>query len=350
MTIFINLIKEIWCTFDEAAFYILFGLILAGFIYATIKKDKIMKHLGERNFKSVLKAALFGVPLPLCSCGVIPTAISLRKGGASKGATLSFLISTPESGIDSMALSYALLDPIMTIFRPIAAFLTALVAGMGENIFGNKDKAEIVVRDKPCTSCSGEEAKPPVAHLSLAEKLKKGMDFAFTDLLGDIAKWFTLGIIIAGIISFFVPDTFIVQHLSSGWQAYVFILLAGIPLYVCASASTPIAAAMILKGMSPGVALVFLLVGPATNVATILVIGKILGRRAAAIYLISIAFCAIALGLLLNYIYWINNINVKAGLGKAGEMMPHSFKVLSAILLIFLMLRAIKLRTASKVR
>lgn len=342
MDIFINLIKEIWHTFDEAAFYILFGLVLAGLIHAMIKKDQIGEHFGPRKFKSVLKAALFGVPLPLCSCGVIPTAISLRKSGASKGATLSFLISTPESGIDSIALSYALLDPIMTIFRPIAAFVTALVAGVGENIFGGKDEKEAPLEEKPCGSCGGDKPSNPARHLSFKEKLKSGMNFAFNDLLGDIAKWFMLGIIIAGIISFFVPDTFIVEHLSSGWQAYVFILLAGIPLYVCASASTPIAAAMILKGMSPGVALVFLLVGPATNVATILVIGKILGRRAVAIYLISIAFCAVALGLLLNYIYMINDISVMANLGKAGEMMPHPLKTLSSVLLIIFMVLAMR--------
>jgi len=332
-----NLLLEIWHVFNEASIYILFGLFLAGLIHAFIKKDKIARHLGKNNFQSVLKAALIGIPLPLCSCGVIPTAMGLRKSGASKGSTLSFLISTPESGIDSLALSFALLDPIMAIFRPIAAFFTAITAGVSENIFGlDKDK-HVKESEQSCSSCPDDEVINDEHHHSFKQKFQSGMKFAFWDLLGDIGKWFAIGITIAGVISFFVPDSLISNYLSSGWQAMFLMLLMGIPMYVCASASTPIAAALILKGMSPGVALVFLLVGPATNTATILVIGKALGKRSAIIYVLSIAICAVLLGLLLNQIYFMASIDIQTTLGKAGEVIPHSLKIVSSVILLILL-------------
>ena len=329
-----GLIKEIWHTIDEASLYILFGIFVAGLIQMFVDKDKIARHLGGRGIKSVLLAAICGIPLPLCSCGVIPTAISLKKNGASKGATLSFLISTPESGVDSIAISYALLDPLMTIFRPIAAFVTAIIAGILENIFGKKEKDVTSSPIDSCVFCNGEDKGH---NHSLIQKFKYGMRYAFVDLLGDISKWLMLGIVIAGIISYFVPQSVIENYLGHGWQAMLIMLIVGIPLYICATASTPIAAALIAKGMSPGVALVFLLVGPATNIAGILSVGKFLGKRSIIIYLLSISVCAVILGLLLNQIYLISGINIRATLGKAGEVLPHYLKIISAVILIVLM-------------
>lgn len=334
-----GLLREVWHTFDDASFYILFGIFIAGLIQVFVDKDKIVKHLGKPGFKSVLLAAIFGVPLPLCSCGVIPTAISLKKNGASKGSVISFLISTPESGLDSIAISYALLDPLMTVFRPIAAFVTAVVAGVGENIFGKKDEIRTEKQADGCVFCNDHNGRHD--H-NLLHKFRYGMRYAFVELLGDLAKWLALGIIIGGIISYFVPQSFIENYLGSGWQAMLVMLLIGMPLYICASASTPIAAALIAKGMSPGVALVFLLAGPATNAAGILAVGKFLGRRSAVIYLTAIAACSILLGLLLNYIYYISGLDVRATLGKAGEIMPHYVKSISAIVLIILMIAAIR--------
>ncbi len=337
--VLMSLIKEVWHTFDDASLYILFGIFIAGLIQMFVDKDKIAKHLGRPGFKSVFLAGVFGVPLPLCSCGVIPTAVSLRKNGASKGAVLSFLISTPESGIDSIAISYALLDPLMTVFRPIAAFVTAIVAGISENIFGKKGEESAIQQATIC-ECCGEEERGHHNH-SFAQKFRYAMHYAFVELLGDIARWLTLGIVIGGIISYFVPQSFIENFLGSRWQAMFVMLLVGIPLYICASASTPIAAALIAKGMSPGVALVFLLAGPATNVAGILAVGKFLGKRSVAIYLASISICAVVLGLLLNQIYFISGIDVKTTLGKAGDILPHYIKSISAIVLIILMVNGI---------
>ncbi|HDZ77215.1 MAG TPA: permease, partial [Candidatus Omnitrophica bacterium] len=254
-SILIGLMQEIWHTLNEASPYILFGIFTAGIIQIFVDKDKIVKYLGKPGFKSVLLATLCGIPLPLCSCGVLPTAISLRKNGASKGATLSFLISTPETSVDSIAISYGLLDPLMTIFRPLAAFITALLAGVSENMFGGKDEDLKSRQEKSCVFCEeGDDHRHSHGH-----RFIYGMRYAFVELLGDISKWLALGLIIAGVISYFIPKELVEAYLGEGWQAMVMMLVVGIPLYICATASTPIAAALIAKGMSPGVALVFLL-------------------------------------------------------------------------------------------
>ena len=346
MQVILGLFKEIWSTFDNAALYILFGIFVAGLIQAFIDNERIARQLGRPGLRSVFLAALFGIPLPLCSCGVIPTAISLRKNGASKGAVLSFLISTPESGINSIAMSYAMLDPLMTIFRPISAFITAIAAGISENIFGKKDEAAASPEKISCECCGTENKHAPADH-KLIQKIKYGMSYAFIDLLGDIAKWLIIGIVIGGIISYFTPANFVERFLGSDFKAMLIMLIIGIPLYICASGSTPIAAALIAKGMSPGVALVFLLAGPGTNIAGILSVGKFLGKRSAVIYLLSISICAVLLGLLLNFIYRASGINIKTTLGHACDMLPQYIKMFSAIALLFLMAHAL-LRVKTK--
>ncbi len=338
MDIITGLIKEIWHTFNEAAPYILFGTFMAGVIQTFVDKDRIAKHLGKPGFKSVFMAALFGVPLPLCSCGVLPTAMSLRKNGASKGATLAFMISTPETGIDSIMLSFALLDPIMAVFRPVAAFITAVVAGVMENIFGHKEKAPELPKEEKCPHC---EAEVHTHKPHYGRRFIDGMEYAFIDLLGDIALWLALGIGIGGVISFFIPASFIENYLGRGLSAMLIMLVIGIPLYICASASTPIASALIAKGMAPGAALVFLLAGPATNTAGILAIGKFLGKRSVVIYLAAISVCAIAMGLLLNLIYSTFSINAKALMGSGGHSeLTHHLGLVAAPVLVILMINA----------
>ena len=307
-TLVLGLLKEIISIFNEASPYLLFGFLIAGFLHIYLQPDFIAKHLGQGKIKPVLLAALFGVPLPLCSCGVIPAALALDKKGANKGAVLSFLISTPQSGVDSIALTYALIDLPMTIIRPIAAFLTAAAAGIITN-FTEKDHKKNNLSPEACVidDCCKVEECPPEEHKhhhSFLEKIRFGLRFAFVDLLADIAQWLLIGIILAGIISYFIPVSFITQHLSGGIFSMLIMLAAGIPLYICAAASTPIAAALIAKGVSPGTALVFLLSGPATNIATILVIGKTLGKKATALYLGSIAVCSIGLGIFVDYLYF----------------------------------------------
>ncbi|MGE5307817.1 MAG: SO_0444 family Cu/Zn efflux transporter [Deltaproteobacteria bacterium] len=326
--------REIWRMFTDAAPYVIFGLVIAGVIQALIKQERIAGYLGKPGMKSVLVAALIGIPLPLCSCGVIPTAVSLRKSGASKGSIVSFLIATPETGIDSIAISYALLDPLMTFFRPAAALVTSLFAGFCENVFGTPETRTF--KEAPaCVLCSAT-----VAHThSMAERLRLGIRYAFTDLLCDISHWLAIGIVAGGIISYFLPSEFVTRYLGYSFWSMALMLIIGVPLYICASASTPIAAAFIAKGMSPGAALVFLLVGPATNLATILAINKFLGRKSAAVYLVSISVCAIAAGFVLNAVYLMSGIDIATRIGEAGEIIPAPLRVLSALVLLFFMVK-----------
>jgi uncharacterized protein len=261
---------------------------------------------------------------------------------------MAFMISTPETGIDSIALTYALIDPIMTVFRPIAAFFTAITAGFIENWVG-KNEAEIVAETAPtqpaancCCSDSNCESVTPEVPTGFIKKLQIGIRYAFVDLMGDTAKWFILGILIAGMITYFIPTDWIDKYLSSTWLSMLVMALIGIPLYVCSSCSTPITAALILKGINPGAALVFMLTGPATNAAAIPLITRYFGKRSMIIYLISIAGCAIVFGLILNAVYLWLGITPKAIVGKAGEIFPGSIRIIAAVVLLILMVNGWK--------
>jgi uncharacterized membrane protein YraQ (UPF0718 family) len=325
-----EIIRETIWVFNEAAIYILFGFFIAGILYIFYPKEKVVKALGKEGFGSILKAAFIGIPLPLCSCGVIPTAFSLRKQGASRGATLSFLISTPETGVDSLAITYALLDPIMTVFRPFAAFLTAIFAGLAENVFASHDDYPIAELNN-CSTCNNSDADGHTHNKKV--KFKRAMEYAFVDLVGDISKTLVIGIVLAGIISTVIPKGFFENYLGSGILSMLIMLVVGIPLYICATASTPIASALILKGLSPGAALVLLLAGPATNIATILVVGKQMGRKTVIVYLISIALMSILMGVLLNQVYFYLGFNAIASVGEAKELIPEILKIAGSVIL-----------------
>jgi len=324
----------------DASVFILFGFLIAALIRAFLSAESIVKYMGSNTIGAVFRAALFGVPLPLCSCGVIPTAVALRKQGASKPATLSFLITTPESSIDSIALTYALIDPIMTIFRPIAAFITGFVSGILEIVFG-KDEFKSEPEKKLCAHCEKEHS---AAHAhTLSERLSSGFHFAFVELLRDISRWFLIGMVIAGAITYLIPPSIVENSLGSGITSMLIMLVVGLPLYVCATASTPIAAALILKGMSPGTALVFLLVGPATNAASFSVIVKMLGIRSSIIYVVSIAVCALCLGFVLNEVYAFFGIHIQTTIGHTHDMIPVWIKWATAIpLTLILFIAAIR--------
>jgi len=249
------------------------------------------------------------------------------------------MISTPESGVDSIAVTYAMMDPLMTVARPISAFFTAFVAGIAENLFGYRKDAPPVVPDLTCPvdgCCDGVHCDPRIHrnHHSFYEKLKAGIRFAVTDLWGDIAPWFFFGLLLAGLITVLIPDDFFSRHLGSGLPAMLLMLAVGIPLYICATASTPIAAALILKGVSPGVALVFLLAGPATNMASMTVLVGTLGRRATAIYLSAIAVCSVLMGWAVDQAYAALGISAKAAAGQAAEIVPQYLQWAAALLIV----------------
>ena len=344
--------------FNESAIYILFGFFIAGLLHSFISPELIVKYLGKRNFRSVLLASIFGVPLPLCSCSVLPTAVFLKKRGASRGSTVSFLISTPETGVDSISLTYALMDPLMTLFRPLAAVFTAISAGLITNLVDRKKvPTEKADNDSRAVSpeveysiengCSahhppGNIYKAPNHSRSFSgfqEKLTKLFNYAYGELLDDIAVWLLISIILAGLISSLVPPYFFENFSNNTLVSMLVMLVAGVPLYMCAVSSTPLTVALILKGLSPGAALVFLLAGPATNAGTILLVAKFLGKRLLAVYLGTIAVVSILLGLVLNYLYLMLELDPVVTMGSAVELIPQWLKIGSSIILIILILK-----------
>lgn len=321
----------------DSGAYVILGLAVAGLVNVFIKSETIARRLGGRSFRSVLLSSLFGIPLPLCSCGVVPTALSLYERGASKGATVSFLVSTPETGVDSIAISYALLDPLMTVFRPVAAFMTAIFAGSLENGFSDRRARVRATAASNCAVCGEKEGVDPHMH-PFSARIGGGIRYAFVELLGDIAKWLLLGIVIAGAIAYFVPENLITERIGYGWPAMFFMALAGIPLYMCATSSTPIAAALIAKGISPGAALVFLLTGPASNAASLVVVARFLGIRATIVYLCTILASSLLFGWLLNRVYGLFGVSATAIVGKGAELLPTWVKALAGVGLLLLIL------------
>jgi uncharacterized membrane protein YraQ (UPF0718 family) len=276
----------------------------------------------------------------------LPAAVSLRKQGASNGATTAFLISTPESGVDSISITYALLDPIMTIARPVAAFITAAVAGITENFLDADNAKTKIVPDLSCPvdgCCDGQSCTPEEhrRHHTFSEKLAAGIRFALGDLWGDLAGWFMVGLVLAGLITVLVPADLLSKYLGTGLPAMLLMLVIGIPMYICATASTPIAAALILKGVSPGAALVFLLAGPATNLASLTVLTGVLGKRAAGIYLASIAVCAVVFGLAVDQVYAWLGVSAQAMAGRASQILPQWSGLMGAIVILGMSLKPI---------
>lgn len=332
------LFLETWEVLLDASPYILLGLIVAGLIRAFVSDDFVRHHLGRGRVSSVFKAALVGVPLPLCSCGVLPVARGLRLQGATKGATTAFLISTPESGVDSISVTWALMDPIMTIARPVAAMTTALAAGLVSNLIDPEGDTAPDLNQEQSACCCREVCDQHTTHpqAALPSKLYHGLMYAFTDLWGDIGTWFMAGVFLSAIIGVLIPDDFLGSFFGGGILSMILMLLAGIPIYICATASTPIAAALILKGVSPGAALVFLLAGPATNMGSLSVLLKILGTKGVAVYLAAISVMAVIFGLSVDAIYSGMSLCPQTLLGNAGELLPLSVRVFSVAILALL--------------
>ena len=340
MMLFLNIFLEAWYLLTESAIYVLFGLLVSGLLRMFLSPGMVARHLGQGRFSSVFKSALLGIPIPLCSCGVLPAAATMKKHGANNGATTAFILSTPESGVDSMAITYALLDPLMTVARPVAAFITATVAGITENLFPGSQNVK-TTPDLSCPidgCCDGNDCPPDIHknHHSMVEKIRSGFVYAAVDIWGDLARWFFLGLLLAGVISASIPDTIFERYLGSGLPAMLIMLGVGIPLYICATASTPIAAALILKGVSPGAALVFLLAGPATNITSLTVLTGVLGRRATIIYLTAIAVMSVLLGLALDQVYSIAGISARAVAGAAAEVVPAWIEIPATFVLLAL--------------
>jgi uncharacterized membrane protein YraQ (UPF0718 family) len=290
------MISDFWTTVTEMSPYLLFGFFIAGILSVFVSQRLVERHLGGRGVWPLLKASLFGIPLPLCSCSVIPVSMSLRKHGASRGATISFLLSTPQTGVDSIFVTLSLLGPVFAVFRPLVALITGLIGGILVNVFNRNRKGEESAPSECLDECC--------AAGKVSSRFIRGLKYGFVTLPRDIGKAMLVGLVIAAAISTVVPDDFFAEKLlGTGIFAMVVMMILGIPVYVCATASVPIAAVLISKGLTPGAALVFLITGPATNAAGFTTIWKVLGPRTAIAYLFTVVVCALGAGLSLDMIF-----------------------------------------------
>ncbi|MBC8320214.1 MAG: permease [Bacteroidetes bacterium] len=320
-----NYFEVLFSLTTEMAPYLLLGFLFAGILKVVVPPDLMSRYLGKSSASSVINASLLGVPLPLCSCGVLPAGISLYKNGASKGSSVSFLISTPQTGVDSVLVTWSMLGLPFALLRPIIAFLTGIMGGLLTN------KMEKSVTEIPVEKKRQQKTK---------FSIKTILHYAFVEMVADIAKWLVIGLLIAALITVIVPDNFFTEFHLSGISSMLLILVVSIPLYICATASVPIAAVLLLKGLSPGALLVFLMAGPATNAATITVIGKNLGKKTLMIYLSSLIVGALFFGIIIDNLLpasWFTPLSLMAG-DHQHEILPYWLIISSTVLFVALVL------------
>jgi HflK protein len=382
MTSFLlSVLRATWDILEDASVFLLFGFLLAGVLAVLVPGRLLTRLVGTGKVRSVLWGSVLGAPLPLCSCGVLPTALGLRRQGATPGATVAFLVATPETGADSISLTYALTDPLMTVFRPLAGIATAIAAGLATNLFGvprvaapappepgsnvacceaapsgsaeetahrhdhahNHAHAHDHAQDHSHDHShdhAGEAPLPPDAARgrAVAHVARRIVRYGFVELFDDISWWLVLGIVLSAVAMVAVPAQFFDSAWGGGIVSMLLMLVLSIPLYTCASSSTPMAAALALKGLNPGAVLVFLLAGPATNIGSLVVLLKVLGRRAVAAYLLAVVVTTLAAGLALNALYRAWGLDPRATFGTAAGFVPGFAKDLGAVVLVVLLI------------
>lgn len=303
---FLNVVASL---FIEMAPYLLLGISFVALLDLFVSQDFVVKHTGKNSFASVIKSAVLGVPLPLCSCGVIPTSVYLSKSGASKPAVVSFLISTPQTGIDSIVATYGMLGPIFAIFRPIAAFVMGILCGAVE-MFVTKSTSQNDNNLTKNVNLKIQEYTSTSANPKFSTRFVSSLKYAFVDFIDDISVQFFWGLLVAGVIAFFVPNDFFTKYFEGNeFLAMFAVLLLGIPMYVCATASIPVAVTLMMKGFSPGVAYVFLVSGPVSNAASIAILSKTLGKKSLLIYIGIVTVAAIVFGYILNGFFNITGVD-----------------------------------------
>lgn len=357
LTLFINNFLDLSA---EASPWLLLGLLIAGLMKAWVPSKILSNHLGQGKL-AIVKAAFIGAPLPLCSCGVIPVATELKRSGASNSATAAFLVATPETGVDSVSVSYALLGPIFAVYRPIAAILSAIITGLlVATIKENKEDLEPIrtevgssthssccsskkiaeVKEQKTSCCATKKAVTNTKN-SLFAKTKSGVYYASTKLIDDIIIWLLIGLIFATIIRTFLPTEFLLSY-GSGLPAMLVMIVISIPMYICATASTPIAAGFIMAGLSPGTALVFMMAGPATNISTLGVIRNEMGTNVLIRYLLGVALSAIAFAMLLDFFLNFFAINISEQMQHSHELLPQWFGLSCTALIAFLAIKPLR--------
>lgn len=323
---------------NEMSPYILLGFLIAGLMHAFVPQRTMARHLAGRDLRSVVKAAALGVPLPLCSCGVLPAAIALRRGGASRASSASFLIATPQTGVDSIAATWSLLGPAFAVIRPVAALVTAVAGGVA---VGRSERTS----EPEEAACSAQPATDQEARPSFIGRLASALRYGYIDLVGSIGLWLVAGLIVAALITVYVPADFFAVLGNNPLLAMLAVMVVAVPMYVCATGSIPIAMSLMLKGLSPGTALVLLMAGPAANFASFTLISREMGRKAAAIYLGSIVAGAMAFGLLIDYLLpssWFSLSGAGAGACHGVKEMSTFSTICSAILVVLLIISLIR--------
>ncbi|MBD3821728.1 MAG: SO_0444 family Cu/Zn efflux transporter [Thiotrichales bacterium] len=379
--------QNLWQTLSIAAPWLIFGLLIAGVIKAKVSNKWVAKHLSGEGATPVIKGALIGAPLPLCSCSVIPVATQLHRSGASKGATAAFLVSTPETGVDSISLSYALLGPFMAVVRPVSAIVSAIITGLSIGWFAKHDAAaqniETDTKAPPaseasCCSHQAPEAHKPASNAtasccssSTKETGKKeapccsqaqetssccgtskpddapkmtilqGVHYAFTQMLDDMKKWLLIGLVLSALVMTFIPNDFLLQYQNT-WWIYLLVFVASFPVYICASASTPVAAGLMLAGLSPGAALIFMLAGPSTNIATLGILKQELGSQAMKLYVATLAVSSITLGVVVDWIARDWHLDFHQQLMHSHEFLPGWVSAISVVILFAFGIQAIR--------
>jgi len=342
----------------EASPWLLLGLIIAGLMKSWVPTKILSNHLGEGKL-AIVKAAIIGAPLPLCSCGVIPVATELRRSGASASATSSFLVATPETGVDSVSVSYALLGPVFAIYRPVTAIFSAIITGLFVSTL-KKDKISLPneVKTNTQTCCASKSKPAPIAvkpsccasettkkaskkSAGFISKTTSGIHYAATKLIDDIIIWLLVGLIFATLIKTFLPESFLLSY-GSGLPAMLVMIVISIPMYICATASTPVAAGFILAGISPGTALVFMMAGPATNISTLGVIKNEMGSGVLIRYILGISLCAIGFGLLLDWGLVFFEVNINQQMQHSHELLPFWFGLTCAGLIAILSIKPLR--------
>lgn len=341
------LLAESWRVLGQMAPYLLFGFLMAGLLSVWISAKWVHRHLGGRGLGPVIKGALFGVPLPLCSCSVIPVSVSMHRQGASRAATTAFLLSTPQTGADCIAATYAMLGPVFAIFSPITAFLTGLVGGALVRFF-DAGPGHQTAAPAGADHCNPTPSATPATDPAT---LRAGLRYGFVTLPRDIGAALLVGVLIAGAMAAFIPQDSLKPYIGGGLLSILLLMAAGVPVYVCATASIPIAAGLIHLGAAPGAALAFLIAGPATNAATFTTLWKVLGRRTAFLYLLTVALSAIGLGLLLNLVMTFTGSRVPhlgghVHGGDAAAIWPHIWAI--ALLTVLAMSYAVSRRRAGQ--
>ncbi len=324
MSVVLDILKSSVSLWLAMAPYVLLGMFIAGVLHAFLGEGFVARHLGGKGIAPIVKATLFGIPLPICSCGVIPVATSLEKEGASRSSVLSFLVATPTTGVDSILATYSLLGPLFAVFRPLAALASGITVGLLNRVFNHDDEEETEVPSKHAVPTSF--------------RIREAFRYGFIELAEDMGKWLLIGVLLGGILTVAIPQNFLTRHLSQPALHFLIILVIAVPLYVCATGSIPIAAALIGKGFTPGAALVFLIAGPATNTVTISFVLSRLGRKALVIYLFSIVSVSICMGLLFNAVWQRLGGDIHLVMPH-GQMLPWALMAASGIILFLLIAR-----------